>query len=562
MKLRRLQIENFRGIASLDLALGDTTVLIGENNTGKTAVLDALRFALRDIRSRRGCAFDAYDFHLQSATSEPTSSPAIGIRLTFREDVAGDWGDKRLARLDRAKIAQIDSNGCATVILKVGARFDSTKQEFVQDWEFQNLDGAPLTGVADIAVGILQSEVSYYYLAALRDAARHFDAKGTFWRPFLKESQLTAEKRIEIETKLSELNDLIISSHASFSQVVSRLTEVKNVVSMYGEDLVSIDAVPERLFDMLAKAQVNLNTDTGAKIPVRRHGEGIQSLAVLTLFNAFLQAWNKGDPIVALEEPEAHLHPSAVRALWLLIEKIPGQKIISTHSGDLLSEVPSEAVIRLYKAAGVVSASRLKDVNLSFDDTRKFNFHIRRARGELLFARCWILGEGETEATLITEVARDLNKDLERAGVRFVAYQAGVSLETCLRVANGLGIHWVVLADNDGQGAQNHAIVRKYLNGRLENDTLFMMVENNIEQHLCCNGFSDVYFNLLSSQPRSKVTVPPQDTDYPIQVANALPSHLKTRAAQDVLSAIRNNHHSVPRLFQDLIETALKLAGG
>lgn len=560
MKLRRLQIENFRGIASLDLALGDTTVLIGENNTGKTAVLDALRFALRDIRSRRGCAFDAYDFHLQSATSEPTSSPAIGIRLTFREDVAGDWGDKRLARLDRAKIAQIDSNGCATVILKVGARFDSTKQEFVQDWEFQNLDGAPLTGVADIAVGILQSEVSYYYLAALRDAARHFDAKGTFWRPFLKESQLTAEKRIEIETKLSELNDLIISSHASFSQVVSRLTEVKNVVSMYGEDLVSIDAVPERLFDMLAKAQVNLNTDTGAKIPVRRHGEGIQSLAVLTLFNAFLQAWNKGDPIVALEEPEAHLHPSAVRALWLLIEKIPGQKIISTHSGDLLSEVPSEAVIRLYKAAGVVSASRLKDVNLSFDDTRKFNFHIRRARGELLFARCWILGEGETEATLITEVARDLNKDLERAGVRFVAYQAGVSLETCLRVANGLGIHWVVLADNDGQGAQNRAIVRKYLNGRLEDDTLFMMEENNIEQHLCCNGFADVYFNLLSSQPRSKVTVPPQDTDYPIQVANALPSYLKTRAAQDVLSAIRNNHHSVPRLFQDLIETALILA--
>ncbi|MCK9407441.1 MAG: DUF2813 domain-containing protein [Methanothrix sp.] len=560
MKLRRLQIENFRGITSLDLALGDTTVLIGENNTGKTAVLDALRFALRDIRSRRGCAFDAYDFHLQRATSEPTSSPAIGIRLTFREDVAGDWGDKRLARLDRAKIAQIDSNGCATVILKVGARFDSTKQEFVQDWEFQNLDGAPLTGVADIAVGILQSEVSYYYLAALRDAARHFDAKGTFWRPFLKESQLTAEKRIEIETKLSELNDLIISSHASFSQVVSRLTEVKNVVSMYGEDLVSIDAVPERLFDMLAKAQVNLNTDTGAKIPVRRHGEGIQSLAVLTLFNAFLQAWNKGDPIVALEEPEAHLHPSAVRALWLLIEKIPGQKIISTHSGDLLSEVPSEAVIRLYKAAGVVSASRLKDVNLSFDDTRKFNFHIRRARGELLFARCWILGEGETEATLITEVARDLNKDLERAGVRFVAYQAGVSLETCLRVANGLGIHWVVLADNDGQGAQNRAIVRKYLNGRLEDDTLFMMEENNIEQHLCCNGFADVYFNLLSSQPRSKVTVPPQDTDYPIQVANALPPYLKTRAAQDVLSAIRNNHHSVPRLFQDLIETALILA--
>lgn len=524
-------------------------------------MLDALRFALQGVRSRHGCAFDAYDFHLPSATSEPASSPAISIRLTFREDVAGEWEDKRLARLSRAKIVQIDSKGCASVILKVGANFDATKQEFVQDWEFQNLDGEPLTEVADTALSMLQSNVSYYYLAALRDAARHFDAKGAFWRPFLKESQLTAEKRTEIETKLSEVNDLIISSHASFSQVVSRLTEVKDVVSMYGgEDLVSIDAVPERLFDMLAKAQVNLNTDTGAKIPVRRHGEGIQSLAVLTLFNAFLQAWNKGDPIVALEEPEAHLHPSAVRALWQLIERIPGQKIISTHSGDLLSEVPSDTVIRLHKVAGVVSASRLKDVNLDTDDTRKFNFHIRRARGELLFARCWILGEGETEATLISETARELDKDLERAGVRFVTYQTGMPLETCLRVANGLGIPWVVLADNDEKGVKDHAIVRKYLNGRSEKDALFVMKEANIEQHLCCIGFADVYINLLSQQPRSKVTVPPEDINYPIQVANALPSYLKTRAAQEVLLAIRNDPRPVPGLFHDVILTALKLA--
>jgi len=561
MKLRRIQIENFRGITGLDLDLGDTTVLIGENNTGKTAVLDALRFALRDVRSRRVCAFGAYDFHLPSATAEPISSPAISIRLTFREDIAGEWGDKQLAQLDRAKIIQIDAEGCASVILKVGAIFDATKQEFVQDWEFQNLDGAPLTGVADTAMGVLQSGVPYYYLAALRDAARHFDAKGAFWRPFLKESHLTAEKRKEIEKKLSEVNDLIISSHASFSQAVSCLREVKDVISLSGgDDLVSIDTVPERLFDVLAKAQVNLNTDTGAKVPIGCHGEGIQSLAVLMLFNAFLQVWNKGDPIIALEEPEAHLHPSAVRALWQLIERIPGQKIISTHSGDLLSEVPSDSVIRLHKVSGVVSASRLRDVNLNADDTRKFNFHIRRARGELMFARCWILGEGETEATLIPETARELNEDLERVGVRFVTYQTGISLEPCLRVANGLGIHWVVLADNDGQGVHDHAVVRKYLNVRPEKEALFVMAEANIEQHLCVNGFADVYYNLLGHQPRQKVTVPPQDVDYPFQVAKALPRELKTHAAQDVLSAIRNHHRPIPKLFKDVIETALKLA--
>jgi putative ATP-dependent endonuclease of OLD family len=127
MKLHNLQIKNFREITDLELNFGDTTVLIGENNTGKTAVLDALRFALRDVRSRRGCAFDSYDFHLPNATSEPASAAAISIRLTFSEETPGEWGDQQTARLNRAKIAQVDANGCTSVILKVGARFDPVR---------------------------------------------------------------------------------------------------------------------------------------------------------------------------------------------------------------------------------------------------------------------------------------------------------------------------------------------------------------------------------------------------------------------------------------------------
>lgn len=46
MKLRKLKIENFRGIKDLELDLGDTTVLIGENNSGKTAVLEVLRLCI------------------------------------------------------------------------------------------------------------------------------------------------------------------------------------------------------------------------------------------------------------------------------------------------------------------------------------------------------------------------------------------------------------------------------------------------------------------------------------------------------------------------------------
>lgn len=561
MKLRHISIENFRGITNLDLPIGDTTVLIGENNAGKTAVLDAIRFALREVRSRRGCSFDSYDFHLPTTTADPSASPAISICLTFREDAPGEWSEVTVGRLTRAKILQSDGVGRAVVILKVGGRFDVPTQEFVQDWEFRNLEGAALGGLSDSTMGVFQGEISYYYLAALRDATKHFDPRGSFWRPFLKESQLTPEKRAEIEAKLSEVNELIISSHTSFEHVLNKLRDVKDVITMHGAgDLVSVDAVPGRLFDMLSKAQVTMSTGTGAKIPVGRHGDGTQSLAVLTLFHAFLQTWNSGSPIVALEEPEAHLHPSAIRSLWKLLERIPGQKIISTHSGDLLSEVPSDSIVRMYRPAGILKVAQFRDVALDDNDRRKFNFHIRRDRGELLFARCWILGEGETEATLIPESARILNRNLEQSGIRFVTYQTGLSLESCIKVANGLGIHWVVLADNDAQGVADHQTVRSYLNGRPEADALFIMPESNIEQYLCINGFVDIYDALLTDQPRQKVTVSAADPQYPIQVARALPSKLKTHAVQQVVTAMRNGPRPVPVLFQRVIEAAINLS--
>jgi len=559
MKLRRLQIENFRGLRSLQLEFGDTTVLIGENNTGKTAVLDALKFALREVRSRKGCAFDVYDFHLPNASAEPSAAPPIRLRLTFKEDQPGEWGDERTGRLSRAKILQVDAEGFSVVILEVTGQFDSVANDFTQDWNFLNLEGQPLSNLTDSVLGQFQNEVSYYYLAALRDATRQFDAKGTFWRPFLKESELTPEKRAKIQRVLTKINKFIVASHNSFTQVTSYLEDVHKIIPLAAtDDVVSIDAVPDRLFDLLAKAQVSLSTGTGAKVPVGRHGEGTQSLSVLMLFSAFLQTWPHGAPIIALEEPEAHLHPSAVRALWNLIEEIPGQKIISTHSGDLLAEVPPGAVARLHRKNGIVGSRHLAQAGLEERQVRQFNFHIRHARGELLFARCWILGEGETEVTLIPELARILGKDLERVGVRCVAYRQS-DIELYLKVADCLDINWIAICDNDQQGVKDQNKAKGVLNGRIESDTIFVMPEPDIEQHLCAAGFGPIYESFLSSQTRANVTVSGGDPMYWAQVTKAVHRH-KTAAIPLILDKIRAGDIAVPPLLERAVREAIKLS--
>nr|VFK54877.1 MAG: putative ATP-dependent endonuclease of the OLD family [Candidatus Kentron sp. TUN]VFK60194.1 MAG: putative ATP-dependent endonuclease of the OLD family [Candidatus Kentron sp. TUN] len=561
MKLRKLKILNFRGIRNLEINLNDTTVLIGENNSGKTTILDALRLCLRDLGPRRRAVFEPFDFHLKDADAEPATAKPIEITITFSEDTADEWEDRLAGQLNRYKMLQIDDEGRNHVVLQVTCNYDAASREFEQNWNFLNLAGQPLFSVPETALNVLQYEVSYYYLTALRDAFRHFDAKGPFWRPFLKDSQLSEEKKAEIEQKLREVNNLVVASHTSFNQVRERLNKVQDIVSMASDDMVSIEAVPGRMFDMLAKAQIYFGASTSAKVPIHRHGEGTQSLAVLMLFSAFLDAWPQGVPIIALEEPEAHLHPSAVRTLWGVLDGITGQKLISTHSGDLLSEIDIHNVRRLTRTPAGIQPFDIQSGTLSTEETRKFNYHIRRARGELLFARCWLLVEGETESWIFPAAARAMDIDIHKSGVRIVEFgQSDIGL--FVKVANALGISWHCVLDNDSGRKKYEAAVKNNLGFATEDERLSIPYPNT-EIHFLSNGYDAMYEPYMSEQNRKKVTKLPSDPNYWAEYASHLPSRAKTRGAAAVAIEMENRGAAgVTKELVDVLEKVVALAGG
>ncbi len=561
MRVTKARIRNFRGLKDVGLELGSTTVLIGENNSGKTSVLDALRLCLRELGPRRRVVFDSFDFHLKDGAAEPQSADPIEIEIRFSETSKGEWNDALVGRLNRQKILQVDGDDLNHVMLRVTCTYDPTNRDFAQDWAFLNLEGKPLTAVSETALGTLQREVAFYYLSALRDAAWHFDAKGPFWRPFLKDSQLTEARKAEVVEKLREINELVVASHTSFEHAIERLGRVRDVVPMAGGDMVSIEAVPGRMFDMLAKAQVHLGASTGARIPIGRHGEGTQSLSVLMLFSAFLSTKPEGSPVVALEEPEAHLHPSAVRALWDILRLIDGQKLISTHSGDLLSEVDVLNVRRLAMAEDGIRAYRVPSTLLSAEETRKFNYHIRRSRGELLFARCWLLVEGETEAWVYPAAARALGMKLHRDGVRIVEYsQSDVGL--LAKVANSLGLLWFCVIDDDSGRSEYERNVQDNLAGASESDRL-RFPYRNIETHLLESGYDAIYDPYMPEQKRALLTKHPGDDGYWADFADQLPKRRKTRAAADVAAAMEaKGKEGVTDELRGILEKVVALARG
>ena len=135
MKLSEIKIENFRGIRTLHLPLDKLTVLIGENNTGKSTVLEAIRLVLtRGFGVRRGGQFTEYDFHLKDADATPQSADPISIILHFAEEHENEWPDAIIQRMD--EVVQLDADGLYHILLRAGGVYQADSAAFETKWVF------------------------------------------------------------------------------------------------------------------------------------------------------------------------------------------------------------------------------------------------------------------------------------------------------------------------------------------------------------------------------------------------------------------------------------------
>ena len=513
MRLNRLKIENFRGIASLEIELDrDITVLIGENNSGKTTVLEALRFGLDTIKSDRTCNFNEYDFHRHVGCKELLSSLPVVLTFHFEESKEHLWPGHITQSLNEV----IVGDDYSAIKLRLTGYFDSSDGELKQSWCFLDDADNEMASKQGL-IKDLRRLRPFFFQTALRAAKDEFHGQATYWSAFLKNKDIDESSRKALEEELHTVNQKIVDAHSSFKDVTDEVKRISELVSVGKADSVSVDPSPSDVYKSLRYTEVNLLTDSNAKIPIRSHGEGTQSLSVLLLFSAYLKTRLKADfdafaePIIAIEEPEAHLHPNAVRALWALIQTLPGQKIIATHSGDILSEVP----VRNLRRMNNTTPGECKSIPfglLTREELRKLNHHVRRNRGELFFARTWLMVEGETDVSVFVECADILGINLHKNGVRVVEYSQAGGPGIFIKVADALGIKWHIVADNDQRGQKYVANAKDLLMTRTENCFISKLSYPNIDILLCCNGYGKPYRDGVGHNKVSELTEP-EDTD-------------------------------------------------
>ena len=569
MRLSKFKIENFRGIECTEIELErDVTVLLGENNIGKTSILEALRLCLDTVKSDRICNFTEYDFNRNETRQALSSCKPIVLTLSFLESETYSWPPHITQNLNDV----IVGSDYAAIKLRITARYDDDNAEMVQGWSFLDDAGNEMVAKAG-RIKVLRQMRPFFLQTALRAAKDEFHGQSTYWTSFLRNRDIDDDTRITLEDELLKVNQKIVDAHASFKDVTDEVSRISKLVAVGKADAVTVDPSPTDIYKTLRyDTDVNLLTDTNARIPVRSHGEGTQSLSVLLLFNAYLKTRLKIDvdkfaePVIAIEEPEAHLHPNAVRAVWRLLQDLPGQKIVATHSGDILSEVPVEKLRRMSRHGSITECKAIPVELLGPDEMRKFNHHVQRNRGELLFARCWLLIEGETDVSVFSECAKLLEIDLPGHGIRIVEYSQAGGPSIFIKVADALGISWYIVADNDEGGKKYIEAARNLLNDREETNHISVLQFPNIDILLCCSGYGEPYHKGVGPQKVGDLTCPEGTIDYWKQVykiVNNTRRFSKPAAALDSLMLMQmKGSDGVPGELKDILYRVITLAGG
>ena len=480
MQLTGLEIVNFRGIARLQLQVeADATVMFGENAWGKTSLVEALQSALGDR------PLGEEDFH-RLANDRTTIARRLGISLSFRgEPPAG---------LEAA--AWRDPAGEGRLVLQwLGRRLDRSRARFRR--RFLDAQGREIL-LPDGQAALLADQVRRNHPLFVFRELRLADG---ILAPALATGQDLHEDPEKAVGRVFE-RLLSVPHQVHPSELARGLEALKRVAVGRPELFQALQPAGEaslrRATDM-AEAPSGFQGGNALADLAQHAGAGMRQVALLTLVGAWLQAeagtaLGKGaQPILVLEDPETHLHPIQLATALSLVSQLSVQKLITSASGALMAGFPLRALRRLVRRDTDTQVFPDPDQPaLGPTEIRRVGFHVRTHNADSLFARVWLLVEGETESWLLPELARIWGLNFPLEGIHCVPFaQAG--LAPLLAFADRFGIPWQLIADGDEAGRHYLAKARRLLHHRPEARHLTALPDPDLEHFLWREGYEGIF---------------------------------------------------------------------
>ncbi|HIB8813207.1 TPA: ATP-dependent endonuclease [Klebsiella quasipneumoniae] len=549
MLLERVEIVGFRGINRLSLMLEQNNVLIGENAWGKSSLLDALTLLLSP-------EFDLYHFVRDDfwfpAGDIQGREHHLHIILTFRETEPGRHRVRRFRPLQRCWVPCDD--GYHRVFYRLeGELADDDSVMTLRSFIDGEGEALVLEDIDELA----------RHLVRLMPVLRLRDAR--FMRR-IHNGTVPHSPQIEITARQLDFLSRELVSHPqnlSDGQIRQGLSAMVQLLEHYFAEQSSAQTRHRLMRRRSHDEQRSWRYLDIINRMIDKPGGRSHRVILLGLFATLLQA--KGTvrldrdarPLLLIEDPETRLHPIMLSVAWHLLNLLPLQRVTTTNSGELLSLTPVEQVCRLVRESARVSAWRLGPGGMNAEESRRIAFHIRFNRASSLFARCWLLVEGETETWVINELARQCGHHFDAEGVKVIEF-AQSGLKPLIKFARRMGIQWHVLVDGDEAGKKYAATVRGLLNNdrELERDHMTALPALDMEHFMYRQGFDDVYHRVAQ--------IP---DNVPMNMRRVITKAIHRSSKPDLaievaMEAGRRGVDAVPTLLKKMFSRVLWLARG
>jgi putative ATP-dependent endonuclease of OLD family len=455
-----VRISNFRLFRNVEISLSRFTLLVGMNNAGKTSLLRALQIVFNGTRSMTEDDF---------AIGTEGKKIVIDMRIIPVDDESKrvkQFNEQWLDNFGKAISQEADDKDFVAfrteITLNQITNTIEIERSVLSQWqEWNDTDAWSKSAVNESRLQL--KPFHFHFKEAQRDIQEDLRSRTSDVGRLLANLKFDETKQGELEKQIKELNESAVGSSEDLSRLRNHLGQLQVTI---GNSAATIEITPftKNLRDLAKGVNIHLQDNDTNSLPLEYHGMGTRSWASLLAFGAYISRQSEKAveeselhyPILALEEPEAHLHPNAQRTLYQQLRQMTGQQIVSTHSPFIAAQCGFEEIRYFSKTSDGGSIRALDVKSLSDEEKRKIRREVMNTRGELLFARAIVLAEGETEEQALPIFAEKYwGKYSFELGVNFIGVGGEGNYAPFLRIAQTLGIPWFIFSDGEENARNN-----------------------------------------------------------------------------------------------------------
>jgi putative ATP-dependent endonuclease of OLD family len=449
MRLVSFSVQNYRSIRKANkIKVGRSTVLVGPNNEGKSNILRALvtamevlttsigiygpgavRTQFRALGLRRAYQWEE-DYPISLQDSEPNGVSKLSLEFSLDPEEIEDFRREVKSNL----------NGLLPISLELGRERTKFSVHKKGRW------AKALSLKANEIAKFIAKRIEFEYIQAVRTAESAERVVNSLIQKQLRAVEKLPQYQAALQT-ISQLQKPVLEalSRDVYGTIVTFLPAIKSVTF----------EIAEQQRSLALRSSARTIIDDGTPTDLQHKGDGVQSLAAIALMRHASALGGPGKSyVIAIEEPESHLHPRAMHVLRGVIDELAEsyQVVITTHSAlfvDRMS-IRSNVIVDQHKAVPAKSIEEIRTV-LGV-----------RASDNLRNAELVLVVEGAEDKVALAAILRSISPDLGDAinsgKLAFETLAGGTNLAYVLTLLQDVLLtSYHCFLDNDPTGRDSFA---------------------------------------------------------------------------------------------------------